>query len=342
MRYRLLGRSGLRVAELCLGTMTFGTETGWGADRAECQAMFEAYAEIGGNFIDTANGYTGGTSERFVGELIASDRDRWVVATKYTMSRPATHPNAGGNQRKNLVQSLEASLRRLNTDRVDLYFVHAWDFLTPVEEIMRGLDDLVRAGKVLYVGVSNAPAWAVARANTMAELRGWSPFVGLQIEYSLVERFADRELMPMAEALGLGVTAWSPLGAGLLTGKYGARTEAGSAPQLRLDYTKATPIDERTLGIAATVADVARAIGATPAQVALAWVLRRGAFPVLGARTAAHLNENLGCLGVHLDDASWARLETATRIAPEYPQRFLDRPNVRASVSAGFADRLDA
>jgi len=342
LRYRLLGRSGLRVAELCLGTMTFGTETGWGADRAECQAMFEACADLGGNFIDTANGYAGGTSERYVGELIASDRDRWVVATKYTMSRPATHPNAGGNQRKNLVQSLEASLRRLDTDRIDLYFVHAWDFITPVEEVMRGLDDLVRAGKVLYVGVSNAPAWAIARANTLAELRGWSPFVGLQIEYSLVERFADRELLPMAEALGLGITAWSPLGAGLLTGKYSARTGASDMPRLRLDYTKATPVNERTLGIAAAVGEVGGATGATPAQVALAWVLRRGAIPLLGARTAAHLKENLGCLGVRLDDASVARLEAASRVDAEYPQRFLDRPNVRAAVSAGFADRLDA
>ena len=220
MRYKLLGNSGLRVSELCLGTMTFGEDWGWGASKEDSRALFDAYREAGGNFIDTANFYTGGTSERFVGEFIASERDRFVVATKYTLTMRPGDPNASGNHRKNMIQSVEASLRRLGTDYIDLYWLHAWDYLTPVEEVMRGLDDLVRAGKVLYVGVSDTPAWIVSQANTLAALRGWTPFVGLQIEYSLIERTVERELLPMAEAFGLTILAWSPLGSGVLTGKY--------------------------------------------------------------------------------------------------------------------------
>lgn len=340
MRYQLLGRGGLRVSEVCLGTMTFGTESGWGADKDESRRIFDAFVEAGGNFVDTANNYTGGTSERMLGEMIASDRDHFVVGTKYTMSRPASHPNAGGNHRKNMAQTLEGSLRRLNTDYVDLYWVHAWDFVTPVEELMRGLDDLVRAGKVLYVGVSNAPAWAIARANTLADLRGWTPFIGLQVEYSLVERTPERELLPMATALGIGATAWSPLGAGILTGKYAGRAESAQ-PALRLDFTKATPVDDRTLGIARAVGDVADAVDATPAQVALAWVRSRGVIPLLGARTLGQFRENLRSVDLTLRAEHLARLDAASRLEPEYPTRFLQRPNVRASVSAGFADRME-
>ncbi|MFC1662135.1 aldo/keto reductase, partial [Gemmatimonadota bacterium] len=179
MRYKLLGRSGLRVSELGLGTMTFGEEWGWGASKKESQRIFDAYATAGGNFVDTANRYTEGTSERFVGEFVAADRGHFVVATKYTLFNREGDPNAAGNHRKNMVQSLEASLRRLKTDYIDLLWVHAWDFMTPVDEVMRGLDDLVRAGKVLYVGISDTPAWIVSQANTLADLRGWTPFVAL-------------------------------------------------------------------------------------------------------------------------------------------------------------------
>src|SRR5262245_4943553 len=213
MRYKLLGNSGLRVSELCLGGMTLGEDWGWGASHAEAKAIFDAFTAAGGNFIDTANIYTNGTSERFLRELIAAERDHFVVATKYMGSMRRGDPNAGGSQRKNLVQSLDASLKRLGTDRIDLYWVHLWDFLTPVDEVMRALDDQVCAGKVLYVGVSDAPAWIVAQANTLASCRGWTPFVGLQVEYSLIERTVERELLPMAQSLGIGVTAWSPLGA---------------------------------------------------------------------------------------------------------------------------------
>ena len=219
MRYKLFGRSGLRVSELALGTMTFGEAWGWGASKEESRLMFDAYAEAGGNFIDTANRYTDGTAETFVGDFIAADRDHFVVATKYTLWDRRNDPSFSGNHRKNMMRSLEASLRRLQTDHVDLLWVHAWDFTTPVDEVMRGLDDLVAAGKVHYVGVSDTPAWIVAQANTLAELRGWSRFVGLQIRYSLADRAAERDLLPMARAFDLEVTPWSILGARVLTGK---------------------------------------------------------------------------------------------------------------------------
>ena len=210
MRYRLLGNSGLRVSEAALGTMTFGDDWGWGATKEEARKLYDAFREAGGNFIDTANLYTNGTSESFLGEFMQGHRQSVVMATKYTNAVPGTDPNAGGNQRKNMVQAVEASLKRLKTDYIDLYWVHIWDQITPVEEVMRGLDDLVRQGKVLYVGISDAPAWWIAQGNTLAHLRGWSPFIALQIEYSLTERTVERELIPMAKALNLGVTAWSP------------------------------------------------------------------------------------------------------------------------------------
>src|ERR1700723_895712 len=220
MKYRLLGNSGLRVSEAALGTMTFGDDWGWGAAKDEARKVYDAFREAGGNFIDTANLYTNGTSESFLGEFMEGHRQSVVLATKYTNAFPGTDPNAAGNQRKNMMQAVEASLKRLKTDYIDLYWVHIWDQLTPVEEVMRGLDDLVRAGKVLYTGISDAPAWWIAQANPLAHLRGWSAFAGLQIEYILIERTVERELIPMAAALGLGVTAWSPLARGLLSGKY--------------------------------------------------------------------------------------------------------------------------
>ena len=216
MRYRLLGNSGLRVSEAALGTMTFGDDWGWGAAKDEARKVYDAFREAGGNFIDTANMYTNGTSESFLGEFTKGHRESVVMATKYTNAASGADPNAAGNHRKSMVQAVEASLKRLQTDYIDLYWVHIWDQITPVEEVMRGLDDLVRQGKVLYVGISDAPAWWIAQANTLAHLRGWSPFIGLQIEYSLIERTVERELIPMAKALNLGLTAWSPLANGCL------------------------------------------------------------------------------------------------------------------------------
>jgi aryl-alcohol dehydrogenase-like predicted oxidoreductase len=209
MNYRLLGKSGLRVSEFCLGTMTFGEAWGWGSSKDDAKKIYDAFREAGGNFVDTANIYTNGTSESFLGEFLKGHRESVVLATKYTNAAPGTDPNAAGNHRKNMVQAVEASLKRLQTGYIDLYWVHIWDQITPVEEVMRALDDLVRQGKVLYVGISDAPAWWIAQANTLATLRGWSPFVGLQIEYSLIERTVERELIPMAKALDLGLTAWS-------------------------------------------------------------------------------------------------------------------------------------
>jgi aryl-alcohol dehydrogenase-like predicted oxidoreductase len=342
-RYELLGRSGLRVSPLCLGTMTFGDDWGWGADRATSRRLFDRYAEAGGNFLDTANFYTGGTSEELVGECVRSDRDRFVIATKYTLCMRPGDPNAGGNQRKNMVRALEASLRRLGTDHVDLYYVHMWDFTTPVEEVMRGLDDLVRAGKILYAGISDAPAWKVAQANTLAALRGWSRFVALQISYSLALRDAERDLIPMAEELGLTVLPWAPLAGGVLTGKY---TRADLEAQRAGGDDDVDPFDtprrlvaltERRLEIAGTVGEIAREAGCTPAEVAIHWLLRRpGApVPIVGARTLEQLDDNLASLEVRLDEAQLRRLEEASAITLGFPHDFLRAGFVHNLVHGG-------
>src|SRR5262245_24480271 len=290
MRYRLLGGTGLRVSELCLGAMTFGEEWGWGASPEECRKIFERFAEAGGNFIDTANYYTNGTSERIVGELVRPERERFVVATKYTLSGRPHDPNGGGNHRKSLVHSLEASLRRLGLECVDLYWVHVWDRFTPIEETLRALDDVVRAGKVLHIGISDAPAWVVARANTLAEWRGWTPFSALQVPYSLLKRDIERELLPMAEAFGLTVTAWSPLAGGVLSGKF---TRSGGAPA----GTRIGPesLTEHDHDVARAVQELADELGATPAQVAIAWTMAKSAAvrPIVGARHLDQLTENL-------------------------------------------------
>lgn len=338
MRYRLLGRSGLRVSELALGTMGFGTEWGWGADRDEARRMFDAYAEAGGNFLDTANFYTGGTSERWVGEMVAADRDHWVVGTKYTLYDRPDDPNLSGNHRKNLVRSLEESLRRLGTDRVDLLWLHMWDFTTPVEEVMRGLDDLVRAGKVLYVGISDAPAWIVARANTLAELRGWTPFVGLQIRYSLIDRAAERELLPMAQALDLAVTPWSVLGAGVLTGKYNRDEppEEGRAKE-------GAATVERNLRIAQATVEVAEEAGCTPSQAAIRWTMERPGvvIPLIGARNERQLRDNLGALDVRLTEEQARRLDEASAPDLGFPHDFWRQDAIRENIYGGTFEQID-
>lgn len=311
MRYRLLGRSGLRVSELALGAMTFGEDGSWGAlgsSEEESRKVFDAFLDAGGNFVDTASNYMGGSSEQLLGTFVQGRRDRIVLATKYTSSLLYGDPNAAGNHRKNMVRSVEASLRRLGTDYVDLLYVHVWDFLTPVEEVMRAFDDLVRAGKILYTGVSNAPAWVISRANTMAELKGWSPFVAAQVEYSLIERTSDREIVSMARALDVGLTAWSPLAGGLLTGKYAPSTGAEGGEKAnqggRLNNLPGLPQDRspRAQAIVGELGEVADELRAPPSQVALAWIREQGIIPVLGARTFAQLEQNLGCLDVRLAD----------------------------------------
>jgi len=299
MRYKLLGNSGLRVSELCLGTMTFGEEWDFGVDKAESQQVFDTFVDRGGNFLDSANKYTEGTSERFLGEFIAAERERYVVATKYTLAMNPADPNSSGNQRKNLVQALDASLRRLNSDYIDLYWVHAPDGLTPLPEIMRTLDDQVRAGKILYVGISDAPAWWVARANTMAELKDWTPFTALQIKYSLLERTPERDLLPMARALDLAITPWGALGGGMLSGKY--LDAAGEVDTKRPDIAK--QLDDTKIATIRELVAVAKELDRSPSQVALNWARRRPGnviIPIIGARTATQLQENLGCLDFEL------------------------------------------
>ena len=340
MKYKLLGKSGLRVSELCLGTMTFGEDWGWGASKDESRAVFEAFTEAGGNFIDTANAYTNGSSETITGELIGGDRDRFVLATKFTLAdNPASpanagNPNAAGNHRKNLMRSVEGSLKRLGTDYLDLLWLHAWDFMTPVDEVMRGLDDLVSAGKVAYVGISDAPAWIVSQANTLADLRGWTPFVALQVEYSLIERTVERDLIPMAKAFGLTVTPWSPLGQGVLTGKYNGDHKAEGT---RLSGDGTRPITDRNLAIAQTVVDVAAEIGKTPSQVALTWLLAQGpdVIPIIGSRKAHQIEDNLACVDVTLEAAQLEKLDTASKVEMGFPHDFLSLPLVRSFITAG-------
>jgi aryl-alcohol dehydrogenase-like predicted oxidoreductase len=320
MRYRLFGRSGLRVSELGLGTMTFGTDWGWGADEAECARIVAAFADAGGNFIDTPSNYTAGSSERFVGGLTAGDRDRWVLATKYTLTVDRTDPNAGGNHRKSLVRALEQSLRRLRTDYVDLLWLHMRDATTPIEEAVRALDDQVRLGKVLYVGISDSPAWVAARANAIAELRGWTPFVGLQLPYSLASRDPERELLPMAAELGLTVTPWGVLGAGVLTGR----------PPETLRWPE--EMSDRARAVVDVLTAVAEERGCTPAQVAIAWLLRRRApelVPILGVRSAEQLADNLGALDVELTETERAQLDDAAAPSLGFPRTFLESDGVR-------------
>ena len=320
--YVLLGRSGLRVSPMSLGTMTFGDDWGWGADASESRRILDAYLERGGNFIDTANVYTNGSAERLLGEFLKGRRDVAVLATKYTLNLHPGDPNGGGNHRKSLQRAVEESLKRLQTDYVDLLYMHMWDGTTPVEEVMRGFDDLVRAGKVLYAGVSDIPAWQAARMQTLADLRGWSPLVALQIEYSLAQRAGERDLVPMADELGMHSVAWSPLAMGILTGKYTradlerARAQgAGNAPggdggRGAVAYSH-DMLDERTLGIGEVVKAVAAESGHSPAQVALAWLLQRSPNLLLipGTSSVGHLKENLKAADLVLSAEAVAGLD---------------------------------
>ncbi len=320
MRYRLLGRSGLRVSELCLGTMTFGEDWGWGASREDSRQVFDAFTEAGGNFVDTASNYTNGTSEKYVGEFVAADRDYYVVATKYTLRRPGSNAgdlNAGGNHRKNMLRTVEASLKRLNTDMIDLFYLHIWDFTTPVEEIMRGLDDLVRSGKVLHLGISDTPAWLAARAQTMADLRGWSPFVAYQAEYNLVERGIELDVLPMTAALDMGVLAFGLLAGGTLTGKFNQPGAPGHA-------TRASAANAQEQATAAAVMEVAAEIGRSPSQVAISWVRQQAPhiIPILGARRESQMKDNLGVLDFTLGAEHLARLSAANPPTVVYPHSF--------------------
>ncbi len=339
MKYRHLGSSGVRVSEICLGTMSFGDQWGFGSDLETSHAVLTTFAEAGGNFLDTANKYHGGQTEEIVGEFIARDRDYWVLATKYTLSMRGEDPNAAGNSRKNMMRAVEGSLRRLKTDTIDLLWVHAWDFCTGVDEVMRGLDDLVRQGKVGYVGISDAPAWVVSHANAVADLRGWSRFVGLQIQWSLCERTVERELVPMARAFDIGITPWGPLHAGVLTGKY--TREGGPGDSKRAAFNEGR-LTERNLAIARVVDAIADELGASSAQVAIAWLRGQGAdvFPITGARKPEQIRDVIGATEVSLSAEQMARLHEVSKIELGFPHDFIGS-GAREIVYGSVGSRID-
>jgi aryl-alcohol dehydrogenase-like predicted oxidoreductase len=342
--YYTLGRSGLRVSRLALGTMTFGTEWGWGADRSVARRLFDRYLDAGGNFLDTADGYTNGTSETWLGEFVreAGVRDRVVIATKFGFNAEPGNPNAGGSGRKNILRALEGSLRRLGTDYVDLYLLHAWDRVTPVEEVMRTLDDVVRSGKARYVGFSDVPAWYAARAQTLAELRGTEPLATLQLEYSLVERSIEDEFIPFAQTYDLPVMVWSPLASGLLSGKYRPSGDGGGDGQGRLDTMRdtANPVfhkfTERNWAVVAALEEVAEAAGYSMAQVALNWVANRpGVGSVIVGATKPHqLEDNLAALDIELPDELRARLDAVSAPEARFPYTFFG-PEVQSGLTGG-------
>ncbi|MEM9693892.1 MAG: aldo/keto reductase [Myxococcota bacterium] len=323
MRYTFLGHTSLKVSELCLGAMTFGTEWGWGADEDESRRIFDAFVDAGGNFIDTANAYTSGTSETYVGRFIQGRRDRFVIATKYTIGTDPENANAWGNGRKNLTRALEASLERLGTDYIDLYYPHMWDGFTPVEEVVRALEDAVRAGKILHVGFSDFPAWLVSRADALAEVERLTRPAAIQIEYNLAQRDAERELLPMAEALGLSVLDWSPLAGGALTGKTLEKDDEGrvsSSAVAHFDKYKS----DRTLDVVRRVVEIAKGLGITPAQLAIAWLgaISPRHIPIVGARSLEHIHDNLGAVEVRLDAETIDTLDRLTQIDLGFPGDF--------------------
>ena len=340
MRYKPFGqRTGLRVSEFALGTGTFGTKWGYGAEAAEARRIFDGYVDAGGNFIDTADSYQFGDSETLLGAFVGAKRNDLVIATKFSLgATPDASLTATGNSRLAMIRSVEESLRRLKTDRIDLYWVHMPDGVTPIEEIVRGLDDLVRSGKIVYAGLSDFPAWRTARAATIADLRGWAPIAGLQIEYSLVERTPDRELLPMAQGLGLGTVVWSPLGGGLLTGKY-RRGEAGRATQWKvLVHDEST---SQKTAILDELHAVAEESGANAGQVAIAWIAAKGLIPILGVKSSAQLDDNLGAAAIRLSDAQVRRLDEVSAVPLGFPLDMLNNERNRARLTGGRLDLVD-
>jgi aryl-alcohol dehydrogenase-like predicted oxidoreductase len=345
--YVTLGRSGLRVSPLSLGTMTFGTEWGWGSEEAQARQIFDRYVDQGGNFVDTANLYTGGKSEQMVGKFISEKklRDRIVLATKFTFNTEQGNPNTGGNGRKNIYQALEASLRRLQTDYIDLYWLHAWDLVTPAEEVVSTLNDLVGHGKIRYYGFSDTPAWYAARAQTLAEKEGKERLIALQLEYSLVERNIEREHIPVSQELGIGVCPWSPLAGGFLTGKYKREGESGKG-EGRLETTKGSSnpafnkFSERNWRIHDVLSDVAKRINKPPAQVALNWVITQPGVTstIIGATKISQLNDNLQAAEISIPPDLRKRLDEASALEPVHPYIFFSG-NIQDMVSGGTSVR---
>jgi len=321
--YVTLGRSGLRVSPQCLGAMTFGEDLGWGSSVEESQQIIDRFIELGGNFIDTANFYTKSHSEKIIGDHVGrhpARRDRLVIATKFSGNLYPGDPNGGGSGRKSIVSACENSLRRLQTDYIDLYWLHNWDVHTPIEETMAALDDLVRSGKVRYIGVSDTPAWKIAEANVTARFRGWSSFIGLQIEYSLLERTVEQELVPLALEFGLGITPWSPLKSGALSGKY-TRANLGQVKGDRGVFLEPY-LNEKTFAVIDALEDIARAHESTVARVALAWVQAKPGVSstIIGARRLAQLEDNVKALDVKLTAEEIVRLDALTKPTLGFPQ----------------------
>lgn len=336
MNYKRLGKSGLKVSELCLGTMGFGTEWTWGADKEASFKIMEAYASAGGNFIDTANRYTEGSSERIIGEFIHNNRDQFVIATKYSLHDNLTDVNASGNNRKNMVRSVQQSLKRLQTDFIDVLYLHIWDHLTPIEEVMRGLDDLVSRGLVHYVAISDTPAWIISRGQTLAELMGWSPFVALQVEHSLLQRTPERELIPMAAHYGMTVTPWAPLAGGALTGKY-LKGDKGRQPE------NSKRLNENSTRIVKEVVRIADEMGCNPSHVALRWSMQQkySSIPIVGATKLQQIEDNLNALKVTLTDAHIEALNEVSKIEMGFPHDFFKEEGVRTVTYGGFYNRIE-
>ncbi|MFD2864638.1 aldo/keto reductase [Mucilaginibacter antarcticus] len=337
MNYKLLGRSGLKVSELCLGTMGFGTEAGWGADKETSFAIMDTFANAGGNFLDTANVYKLGTSEKIIGEYLQNhDRNYFVVATKYSLKDNTTNPNASGNSRKNMMRSVEESLKRLQTDFIDVLYLHIWDDLTPMDEVLRGLDDLIRQGKVNYAAISDTPAWQVAKGNTMAELMGWSQLIALQVEYSLIQRTPERELIPMAKHFGMTVTPWAPLGGGVLSGKYLRGEQGRIKPESKR-------LDDRSVAITKVVVDIAEELGVSASHVALQWTRSQGfsSIPIVGATKVSQVEENLKVIDVTLTPEQQQKLDEVSKIDLGFPGEFFKEEGVKMNSFGGFYDRVE-
>lgn len=345
LRYKPFGKhTGLRVSEYVLGTANFGVAWGGhGAEADEARRILDAYAEAGGNFIDTANGYQEGQSEEFLGDLLAGRRDEFVLSTKFAVK---TNANSGilvtGNSRQAMVSSVEASLKRLKTDRIDLYWAHVSDGVTPLDEIVRGFDDLARAGKILYAGLSNFPAWRIARAATIAELRGAIPIAGIQVEHSLVQRATEQDVISAAQALGIGVVAYSPLGGGVLTGKYRAGKDQARRDEAWAGAGFQPENSPQRTAIIDTLITVAQEAGVTPGEIAIAWVAAKGSLPIIGPRTVSQLEANLAAAEVALSLEQIARLDEVSAVPRGYPYTVLDDPRIEGLITGGMADRIDA
>lgn len=339
MHYRIFGRTGLKVSQLALGAANFGTGWGYGSDRDTAKSVYDAYRAAGGNFVDTADQYQFGESETMLAEFLNSDRDDVVLATKFSLgATPSIGLQGTGNSRKAMVQCVEASLQRLKTDRVDLLWVHFPDDVTAIDEIARGLDDLVRSGKILYAGLSNFPAWRVATAVTLAELRGWAPVVGIQIEYSLLERTPERDLLPMARAFDLGVVGWSPLGGGLLTGKY-RRGETGRKEGL--GAVVHSEDDARKSGILDALIAIANDLSVPPGQVAIAWASAQDIVPIIGPRTPEQIVDNLAATKLELSQEQLTRLSDASAISYGVPHEFARERGNRDRLAGGKLDQIN-